>query len=144
MREPVVAEALRPLLEHLLRGEPAVSFRFWDGSTFGPAPPSPATPSPTTVVLRSPRALRRILWSPNELGFARAYVADELDVEGDIYAALGLREQVGAAGRPGELGLGARGWLRALEAARRFGVLGAPLAAPPEEMRVRGRRHSRE
>mgnify|MGYP000561977446 CR=1 FL=1 len=31
-----------------------------------------------------PRALRRLLWAPNQLGLARAYVAGELDVEGDV------------------------------------------------------------
>ena len=44
-------------------------------------------PAPTgapTVVVRSRRALRRLLWAPGELGLARAYVAGELDVEGDL------------------------------------------------------------
>ena len=39
---------------------------------------------------RSPEAMRYILTAPGELGFARAYVAGELDVEGDIFDALAL------------------------------------------------------
>ena len=41
-----------------------------------------------SVVLRSPQALRRLLWHPGELGAAQAYVTGELDVEGDLDAAL--------------------------------------------------------
>ena len=41
------------------------------------------------VVLRNRRALRRLLWRPDELGLARAYVTGDLDVEGDL--ADGLR-----------------------------------------------------
>ena len=36
------------------------------------------------VVLRNRRALRRLLWRPDELGLARAYVTGDLDVEGDL------------------------------------------------------------
>ena len=36
------------------------------------------------MILRSPRALRRLLWSPGELGLAQAYVTGDLDVEGDL------------------------------------------------------------
>ena len=35
-------------------------------------------------MIRHRRALRRLLWSPGELGLARAFVAGELDVEGDL------------------------------------------------------------
>ena len=35
-----------------------------------------------------PKALRYVLTAPGELGFARAYVAGEIDVEGDIFDAL--------------------------------------------------------
>ncbi|MEV7908276.1 SAM-dependent methyltransferase, partial [Streptomyces anulatus] len=76
------ARALAPLLRALFGGEPPLRLRTWDGGVYGP-PDAPA------VVLRSPMALRRLLWSPGELGLARAYVTGELDVEGDL--ADGLR-----------------------------------------------------
>ena len=71
-----VASALQPVLDRLFRGAaPPIGFRFWDGTTLGPSD------AKATVVLRSPMALRRILYAPGELGFGRAYVAGELDVE---------------------------------------------------------------
>jgi cyclopropane-fatty-acyl-phospholipid synthase len=71
-----------------------VRVRAWDGSEAGPA-------GPLTAVLRSPRALRRALWAPGELGLARAYVSGDLDVEGDLTE--GLRRAFRAA-RPAQSG----------------------------------------
>lgn len=74
---------LTALAQELL-GEPLpVRIRAWDGSESGP-PEAPA------LVIRSRRALRRLLWKPGELGLARAWVAGELDIEGDLYEALDL------------------------------------------------------
>jgi len=69
-----------------------VRVRAWDGSESGPT----GTP---VLVLRSPLALRRILWRPGELGLARAYVSGDLDVEGDLTE--GLRRAFRAA-RPAQ------------------------------------------
>jgi cyclopropane-fatty-acyl-phospholipid synthase len=132
-----VADVLRPLLTSLLGGEPPVAVRCWDGSELGP-PDSPAT-----IVLRSPRALRRLLFAPNELGLGRAYVAGELDIEGDIFAALALRDRFGPPDRHVDLTLDLRSRLRLLGVAQRLGVLGLPLPPPPEEARLRGKLHSR-
>ena len=35
------------------------------------------------------RAFRRLLWAPNELGFARAYVSGDIEVDGDLVAGTG-------------------------------------------------------
>ena len=51
--------------------------RAWDGSEAGPA-------DGPVLVIRSRRALRRLLWAPGELGLARAYVTGDIDVEGDL------------------------------------------------------------
>ncbi|OSC73827.1 SAM-dependent methyltransferase, partial [Streptomyces sp. BF-3] len=59
-----------------------VRIRAWDGSESGP-PDAPA------LVIRHRRALRRLLWKPGELGLARAWVAGEIDVDGDLYDVLG-------------------------------------------------------
>ncbi len=53
------------------------------GSAPGMAPRRARPPVPT-LVLRSPLALRRLLWHPGELGLAQAYVTGELDVDGDL------------------------------------------------------------
>ncbi len=131
-----VAHALRTVLGI---DELPVRLRVWDGSVAGPdgAP---------TVVVRSRRALRRLVWAPGELGLARAYVAGELDVEGDlatVFAALS------SAGRlsPGDEspGLSLRERLELLRTAAGLGVLGPNPAPPPEEVRLSGsgRQHSR-
>jgi cyclopropane-fatty-acyl-phospholipid synthase len=76
-----------------------------------------------------------MITAPGELGLARAYVAGDLDVEGDIYTALELRRGFS----PSRLG-------PALlpELARVVGVRGLrPLPAPPEEVRLHGPRHTR-
>ena len=70
-------EALRPFLH----GGLPVRLRAWDGSEAGPE-------DAPRVSVTSPTALRRLLWSPGELGAAQAYVLGEIDVEGDLDAAL--------------------------------------------------------
>ncbi|HEY1634130.1 MAG TPA: class I SAM-dependent methyltransferase [Acidimicrobiales bacterium] len=134
-----MANLLEPMVTAFVGPNPPVTIRFWDGSTLGP------DRAQATLTIRSPRALRRILYAPRELGAGRAYVAGELDLEGDVYAALALRDSMASRDREGEakVGLGRRGWLDLLRAARRSGVFGPPPAAPPEEARLRGRLHSK-
>ncbi len=129
-----VAEGVRPLLASLLGPDPTVPFRFWDGSRLGPET------ADACVVVRSPRALRRLLYAPGELGVARAYVAGELDIEGDVFAALRLKDLLERRpdGRSG-LALGLDGLRSAWQAAREVGALGAPLPPPAEEARLHGR-----
>lgn len=77
------ASRLTDLAEELLGEGLPVRIRAWDGSESGP-------PGAPVLVIRSRRALRRLLWKPGELGLARAWVAGELDIEGDLYEALDL------------------------------------------------------
>ncbi|MGB0099890.1 MAG: SAM-dependent methyltransferase, partial [Nocardioides sp.] len=72
-----LAEAVGPFVG----GDLPVRLRAWDGSEAGP-------PDAPLVVLRSPNAVRRLLRHPGELGAAQAYVTGELDVPGDLDAAL--------------------------------------------------------
>lgn len=75
------AGRLIALLEQALGTQVPVRIRAWDGSTAGPA-------DAPIVVVRHRRAIRRILWRPDELGLARGWVAGEIDVAGDLYEAL--------------------------------------------------------
>jgi cyclopropane-fatty-acyl-phospholipid synthase len=50
----------------MLGAESPVAFEFWDGSRLGPSG------SDATVRVASPGAIRRLLWSPDELGPAPA------------------------------------------------------------------------
>ena len=74
-----IATLVTPLVRSFVGERPPVRIEFWDGSAFGPDDGNVGT-----LHVHSPDALRRILWAPNELGLGRAYVAGELDVEGDI------------------------------------------------------------
>jgi cyclopropane-fatty-acyl-phospholipid synthase len=106
-----------------------VAVRAYDGSVLGPED------ARTALVVRSPDALRRIVTAPNELGFGRAYVAGDLEVEGDIFDVISVAAHVE------QLNLRPKQVLAALQL---VGVSGLkPLPPPPEEARLRGRRHSK-
>ncbi|MBW1596016.1 cyclopropane-fatty-acyl-phospholipid synthase family protein [Streptomyces sp. JJ38] len=137
------AHQIDTLTAELLGGPLPVRLRAWDGSEAGPA-------HGPVVVLRSPRAVRRLLWSPGELGLAEAYITGELDVEGDL--AEGLRSLWRAAREhglhPPRLRAGgpraAASLLgRALLTAGRLGVVGPRPASPAEQARLTGTPHSR-
>jgi cyclopropane-fatty-acyl-phospholipid synthase len=120
--------ALSSLIQSVLGTDLPIAFRAYDGTELGP------TDAPATVVLRSPDALRRIVTAPGELGFARAYVSGDLDVEGDIYEALTLRDRLP------EIRLSPRQLLAAMREVGLKNLRGLP--PPAEEARLHGRRHS--
>jgi cyclopropane-fatty-acyl-phospholipid synthase len=128
-----VAERLRPLIAALLGDDPPVRIELWDGSGIG------AAGGPGTIRVRSRDALRRILWAPGELGLARAYVAGDIDIDGDLLAMLEVLNPVA----PRDRNLGFTGWARGARAAMSVGAVGRPLPPPAEEARQRGRRHSK-
>ncbi|MFE6619604.1 class I SAM-dependent methyltransferase [Streptomyces sp. NPDC057740] len=138
---PDAAVRLKDLLEQLLGVPLPVRIRAWDGSQAGP-------PGAPTLVVRNRRAVRRLLFKPGELGLARAWVAGDLDIEGDLYAALDL-----LAGLVWERGEDARSLAQALRdpevraAVRgllKLGGLPLPPAPPPEEVRrARGHLHTK-
>ncbi|NEY36639.1 methyltransferase domain-containing protein [Streptomyces sp. PRKS01-65] len=135
------APRLKGLVEQMLGTPLPVRIRAWDGSQAGP-------PGAPVLVVRDRRALRRLLWKPGELGLARAWVAGELEIEGDLYEALDL-----LAGQIWERGEDARGLGQALRdpevraAVRGLVRLAGPALPPPppreEVRRVRGHLHTR-
>ncbi len=147
------AEIIAALLNTHAALDLPVRLRAWDGSEAGPQ----NTP---VLVVRSPRALQRILWRPGELGLARAYIGGDLDIEGDLTDGLRrvwgvLRDSASGdrdAPARGIPPLAARGlalapplkaaWAAA-KAAAQLKLLGLPPEPPSCELRVRGRLHSR-
>jgi cyclopropane-fatty-acyl-phospholipid synthase len=125
------AEDIAAVLAAALGGPLPLRIRCWDGSLAGD--PEAAA----TVVVADPRALRRLLWAPNELGLVRAYVSGDLDFEGDIFAALDLPEVIDRVAHHDSIGLNTREWLFAARTARRLGAIGLPPAPPAEEVRRR-------
>lgn len=132
---------LTTLAEELSGAPLPVRIRAWDGSESGP-------PGAPTLVVRHRRALRRLLWRPGELGLARAWVAGEIDIDGDLYEALdvlaGLLWDRGSDQktavhpvRDPRLRAGARALLK-------LGGVLPPPPPPPEEVRRRtGPLHTR-
>lgn len=132
-RQQPVAARLAAAVEPLV-GELPVRLRAWDGSEAGPA-------GQPLVDLRSPDALRRLLWHPGELGAAQAYVTGEVDLPGDLESTLDLLLRTGVSARP-SLGGRLRAAGRAARLARALRLLGPRPEAPATQAAVRGRRHS--
>ncbi|WKV70550.1 cyclopropane-fatty-acyl-phospholipid synthase family protein [Streptomyces sp. PCS3-D2] len=127
------AERLTALMGHLFTGPLPVRLRDWDGAESGPA-------DAPVVVLRSPDALRRLLWQPGELGLAEAYISGDLDVEGDLAGALSqarraVRDQGITRPRPARMA-------SAAALAVSLGAASLPPRRPDGRARLTGRLHS--
>ncbi|WP_189762851.1 SAM-dependent methyltransferase [Streptomyces xanthochromogenes] len=130
-----LAPRLAEVVEGYLGGMP-VRLRAWDGSEAGPA----VAP---TVVLRSPRALRRLLWQPGELGLAQAYIAGDLDIEGDLTTGLSAVWRAVRDRGPGPHRKVPHRRLAAALTALRCGAIGPRPPAPgARQARLRGRPHT--
>ncbi|HEY0520139.1 MAG TPA: cyclopropane-fatty-acyl-phospholipid synthase family protein [Ilumatobacteraceae bacterium] len=130
-----VATAMKPVIEGSFGRTIPIRFEFWDGSTLNP-------PDHAVATLRflAPDAIRRVLWMPNELGLGRAYVAGDIDLEGNLFELVAAFRDA----KPDILNPG-RAWRvlpTAVAAAKTVGALGRPIAPPPEEARLKGWRHS--
>lgn len=136
LRGAGVADTLAPMARALAGGEPPVQIRCWDGSAFGPSG-GPA------LVLASRRAVGHLVWAPPDLALARAFLAGDVQVEGDVVELVErLLAAISDRGRGGQRpGLPER--LACARAAAKLGALRPPGPPPPEEARPHGRRHSR-
>src|SRR6201981_1876955 len=74
--------ALAEVFESFVGPDAPVEFTAYDGSHAGQAGAS------VKIRTRSPAAVAYLAQAPGGLGLARAYVAGQLDVEGDMYEAL--------------------------------------------------------
>ncbi|UJB42370.1 class I SAM-dependent methyltransferase [Streptomyces sp. A1-5] len=134
------AGRLTNLAEEVLGAPLPVRIRAWDRSESGP-------PDAPVLVIRNRRALRRLLFKPGELGLARAWVAGDIDVQGDLYEALdllaGLIWERGSAGpkapRAAVLRALARPEIRAA-AKELLSLGGLPVPPPPPVEEARPRR----
>lgn len=126
------------MLTEVLGQAPPLRLRAWDGSLAG-------DPSGPVLVMRDRRALRRLLWRPDEMGLARAYVAGELDVEGDLGTALAALARLVDRFDLRALRLTAGQRARLAASALRLGALGLQPPPPPEEAHVTdGAKHSKD
>lgn len=108
----------------------------YDGTVLGPSDAS------TTVRIVSDDFFRRVITGRGtELAFARAYVAGDVEVDGDIYGLLELRHRIGKL-RPDRQFVSDAAHVIGVHSLTDLSRL-RPLAPPPEEARVRGVLHSR-
>jgi hypothetical protein len=127
-----VAARLSRLYGRLFLDGSPIRFEMWDHSALGPEE------SIGALILRSPAALRRMLWSPNEIGLARAYIMGEIDIEDDLFETLKALHRATTKRQVAPQTL----W-SAIVAALRLGAIGSPPKARDEEVRLSGWRHSK-
>ena len=120
---------LAEVLDRATGSRTGIAFSAHDGSRAGPPD------APLHVEVRSPLAVRYLVQARNDLGLARAYVSGALEVHGDLHEALRRLWRVNEGNVP---------WADRLHVLRSVGVEALrPVEPPPEEARLRGRRHSR-
>lgn len=119
-----VADRLYGLLVRVFSVSPPLTVIGWDGSRAGADGP--------VIRVHSRKAVRRLLWSPGELGLARAYVAGELDIDGDLTEAMRQLAEFGALARSKE-SLEPADRREVLRTAVLLGAVGPAPKAPLEE-----------
>lgn len=81
------ASVLREVFGHI---RSPFAFRLWDGSEVRLGVGEPVC----TVVIRAPQTLSRLMDDPSPGHFAEAYVTSAIDIEGDLFAAMGVANEV--------------------------------------------------
>lgn len=123
-----VARTAVGVVEELFGPDLPLGVEFWDGTRAGPQSAA------ATIKVNSVDALVRVLQRPGQLGLARAYVSGDITLDGDVFALLELPDHVGRI-RPGISQLYRLAKASGKQVLRRLPV-------PPEEARLRGRRHT--
>ena len=131
-----VAQRIARVLQPVVGGELPVHLTAWDGSTAGPK-------DAPHVRLNSPNVLRRLLWAPGELGAAQAYVTGELEVDGDLVAALRHAWSVVASRNLSGVRVTPRLLASVAALAKDAGAIGPRPPIPDSQVVVRGRVHSK-
>jgi len=132
-----VASRLELLLKSTVGMDLPVRLRAWDGSEAGPV-------TGPVLVIKNRRSLRRLLWAPGELGLARAYVTNDIDVEGDLADGFRQAWQLARQRPQSGVSLGPVGIAKAALAAARLGAIGPAPKPPATEARLSGGIHTRQ
>jgi len=96
---PRIADHAADLLVRLFRGlDRTVLLRLWNGTLLTLGKVGNATlakePQRFTLVCRSPAAVRAMAFGRDPLRLAEVYFRDDVDIEGDFFAALGLKDHL--------------------------------------------------
>ena len=138
----------------MFAGAPPLPIEFWDGSVLGGHAGTGGgggddggghdrggggrDGGPGRVVIRRPEALRRVAWSPDELGIARAFVSGDIDLNGELAPLLRTLQDA----LPTSARIATAALPKVAAGVRSVGALGRPAPPPPEEFVARGVRHS--
>jgi cyclopropane-fatty-acyl-phospholipid synthase len=89
----VVDDAAR-LLRRLFRSfDGTLALRLWDGTNLKVGKAIPGQPAPRfTLVFRNPRVVCSLVLGSDPLRLAEAYFHDDIDIKGDFFAALSLKD----------------------------------------------------
>jgi len=120
---------LESFIDSWIGSDLPVRIQAYDGTDIGPKDGA------ATLTVHSRDALVRMVTAPGELGIARAYVAGDIDIEGDIYAVMGLRSVIDGL----NMSLSQVRELVSLVGVRNI----RRLPPPPEEHHGHGRLHTR-
>lgn len=133
-----VADRILSAAESLVGVPVGLRVRAWDGSTAG------YSNVPGEVVFANRRALRHILWAPNEIGLARAYISGDLDITGPIVDVLDRPEVINRFGHHELEHVELGSMLTLFATLARLDAIGRRPLPPRTEVRTqRGARHSR-
>jgi cyclopropane-fatty-acyl-phospholipid synthase len=130
------AERIAAVAASMLGGPLPIRLRAWDGSEAGPVG------APTLIISR--RGLRRLMWSPGELGLAEGYVTGDLDVDGDLSEGLAAMWAATRGGTLRQPRLRVADYPRLAATAVRLGAVGPRPPRPGAEARLRGGKHTRD
>lgn len=136
-RTRTTADRLAELAGSVTGGSVPVRVRAWDGSESGPR-------TGPVLVVRSPRALRRLLWSPGELGLAQAYISGDVDVDGDLAEGLSTVWNAAKNGQVSRPSARPTQWPRLALSAARLGAIGRRPPAPGQAAKLTGSIHSHD
>jgi hypothetical protein len=90
MLHPSSAAAARVLREVFGHIQTPFAFRLWDGREVRFGSDRPAC----TAVIKTPETFLRLVRDPSPNNFAEAYVQSEVDIEGDLFAAMPVANAV--------------------------------------------------
>lgn len=89
--DPKRAEAARTVLERVFASvDPGVRYRLWDGTEGEVGRPDGSF----TLIVRDPDTFRECFSTQNTKVMAEAFVDDRIEVEGDLFAALRVANQL--------------------------------------------------
>jgi cyclopropane-fatty-acyl-phospholipid synthase len=93
---PELAQHTEKLLSHVFRSfNGALSLRLWSGATLRLGDAASIASEPRfTLVFCNPDVVRAMVLGRDRLRLAEAYFRGDLDVEGDFFAALGLKDHL--------------------------------------------------